>query len=114
MCDDDHPSALSTQCHVQASGSYGFDSAKLFRPNFDTLLQRIDLNNSELVVVFLCSDYQVREWCGLEWRAIRAIIKNKNDHAIMVMQFDNVDVSGSCVVSVIFRCPQKGTKKYEF
>ena len=59
------------------------------------LLQRIYLNNSELVVVFLCSDYEEKEWCGLEWRAIRTIIKNKNDHAIMFMRFDNADVSGS-------------------
>lgn len=70
-------------------------TAQLARPNLDTLLQRIYLNNSELVVVFLCSDYEQKEWCGLEWRAIRTIIKNKNDHAIMFMRFDNADVSGS-------------------
>jgi hypothetical protein len=70
-------------------------TAQLARPNLDTLLQRIYLNNSELVVVFLCADYEKKEWCGLEWRAIRTIIKNKNDHAIMFMRFDNADVSGS-------------------
>ena len=70
-------------------------TAQLARPNLDTLLQRIYLNNSDLVVVFLCSDYERKEWCGLEWRAIRTIIKNKNDHAIMIMRFDGADVSGS-------------------
>lgn len=70
-------------------------TAQLARPNLDTLLQRIYLNNSDLVVVFLCSDYERKEWCGLEWRAIRTIIKNKNDHAIMFMRFDGADVSGS-------------------
>ena len=70
-------------------------TAQLARPNLDTLLQRIYLNNSDLVVVFLCEDYERKEWCGLEWRAIRAIIKNKNDHAIMFMRFDQADVSGS-------------------
>jgi len=68
---------------------------QLARPNLDTLLQRIYLNNSDLVVVFLCHDYERKEWCGLEWRAIRTIIKNKNDHAIMFMRFDNADVSGT-------------------
>lgn len=70
-------------------------TAQLARPNLDTLLQRIYLNNSDLVVVFLCKDYERKEWCGLEWRAIRQIIKNKNDHAIMFMRFDAADVSGS-------------------
>ncbi len=70
-------------------------TAQLARPNLDTLLQRIYLSNSDLVVVFLCKDYESKEWCGLEWRAIRQIIKNKNDHAIMFMRFDAADVSGS-------------------
>lgn len=70
-------------------------TAQLARPNLDTLLQRIYLSNSDLVVVFLCKDYERKEWCGLEWRAIRQIIKNKNDHAIMFMRFDAADVSGS-------------------
>ena len=69
-------------------------TAQLARPNLDTLLQRIYLNNSDLVVVFLCAEYEQKEWCGLEWRAIRNIIKNKNDHAIMFMRLDRADVSG--------------------
>ena len=70
-------------------------TAQLARPNLDLLLQRIYLNNSDLVVVFLCRDYERKEWCGLEWRAIRAIVKNKNDHAIMFMRFDKAEVSGA-------------------
>jgi len=73
-------------------------TAQLARPNLDTLLQRIYLNNSDLVVVFLCADYERKDWCGLEWRAIRTIIKNKNDRAIMFMRFDNADVSGSFAI----------------
>jgi hypothetical protein len=70
-------------------------TAQLARPNLDTLLQRIYLNNSDLVIVFLCAEYERKEWCGLEWRAIRNIIKNKNDHAIMFMRFDHADVGGA-------------------
>lgn len=69
-------------------------TAQLARPNLDTLLQRIYLNNSELVVVFLSSEYEKRQWCGLEWRAIRAIIKNKSDQSIMFMRFDNSEIPG--------------------
>ncbi|MGF6975536.1 hypothetical protein QFZ94_003986 [Paraburkholderia sp. JPY465] len=43
-------------------------TAQLARPNLDTLLQRIYLSNSDLVVVFLCAEYERKEWCGLEWR----------------------------------------------
>ena len=70
-------------------------TSQLARPNLDTLLQKIYLNNSDLVVVFLSSDYEKKEWCGLEWRAIREIIKNKSDHSIMFMRFDNASVQGS-------------------
>jgi len=73
-------------------------TAQLARPNLDTLLQRIYLSNSDLVVVFLCKDYERKEWCGLEWRAIRTIIKNKNDHAVMFMRFDKAEVSGALSV----------------
>lgn len=68
--------------------------AQLARPNLDTLLQRIYLINSSLIVVFLCAEYQQKKWCGLEWRAIRNIIMNKNDQAIMFMRFDNSEMSG--------------------
>lgn len=95
----EYVSAVATEVKKRlGAGTVFYDrdfTAQLARPNLDTLLQRIYLNNSELVVVFLCADYEHKEWCGLEWRAIRTIIKNKNDHAIMFMRFDSADVSGS-------------------
>lgn len=69
-------------------------TAQLARPNLDTLLQRIYLHNSDLVVVFLCADYEAKQWCGLEWRAIREIIKNRNDDSIMLMRFDDSSIQG--------------------
>ncbi|MCL5786073.1 MAG: TIR domain-containing protein [Candidatus Thermoplasmatota archaeon] len=69
-------------------------TAQLARPNMDLLLERIYRNNSDLVVVFLCSEYEKKDWCGLEWRSIRNIIKNKNDQALMFMRFDSAEVSG--------------------
>lgn len=70
-------------------------TGQLARPNLDTLLQKIYLNNSDLVVVFLSAEYERKEWCGLEWRAIREIIKNKSDHAVMLMRFDQATIQGS-------------------
>lgn len=83
------------------SGTVFYDkdfTAQLARPNLDTLLQKVYLNNSDLVVVFLSSDYERKQWCGIEWRAIRNIIKNKSDHALMFMRFDDTVIAGSFAI----------------
>jgi len=54
-----------------------FYQSELARPNLDILLQTIYHKNSDLIVVFLCEDYANKEWCGLEWRALRDLIKKK-------------------------------------
>jgi len=69
--------------------------AQLAKPNLDTLLQKIYLKNSDLVVVFLSEEYEKKKWCGIEWRAVREIINNKSDHAIMFLRFDNADIQGT-------------------
>ena len=82
---------------VLPKGAVFYDNdftAQLAKPNLDTLLQKIYLQNSDLVVVFLCADYQKKKWCGIEWRAIREIVNNRNDHSLMFMRFDNADVTG--------------------
>ena len=74
---------------------YDYDyQSQLARPNLDTLLQEIYRNRSELVVVCLCAEYGEREWCGLEWRAIRDIIKSKKDRQIMFIRFDDSPLDG--------------------
>jgi hypothetical protein len=74
---------------------YDFDyQAQLARPNLDVLLQDIYRNRSSLVVVFLCEKYAEKQWCGLEWRAIRDMIKSKLDDQIMFVRFDDADVEG--------------------
>jgi hypothetical protein len=68
--------------------------AQLARPNLDTLLQDIYRNQSELIVVFLCAEYSKKQWCGLELRAVRDIIKSKEDDRIMLVRFDDTPVDG--------------------
>lgn len=68
--------------------------ADLARPNLDVLLQRIYHDQSELVVVFLAAGYTSSEWCGLEWRAIRNIIKRKKAEQLMFVRLDNAEVEG--------------------
>jgi hypothetical protein len=57
-------------------------------------LQNIYSKQSDLVVVFLSDDYDKKEWCGLEWRAIREIIKRRDDHTVMLMRFDDAAIPG--------------------
>jgi hypothetical protein len=74
---------------------YDYDyQAQLARPNLDTLLQDIYRNRSQLIVVFLCAEYAQKQWCGLEWRAIRDIIKAKEDARVMFIRFDDAPVDG--------------------
>lgn len=68
--------------------------AQLARPNSDILLQDIYSNRSSLVVVFLCEKYAEKQWCGLEWRAIRDMIKFKKDDQVMFVRFDDAAVDG--------------------
>jgi hypothetical protein len=77
--------------------SYFYDSnykAQLARPSLDTLLQDIYRNRSRLIVVFLCEKYQEKEWCGIEFRAIREIIKAREHEKVMFIKMDEGKVEG--------------------
>jgi len=67
----------------------------LARPDLDTLLQRIYHDQSALIVVFLSSGYASSEWCGLEWRAVRDIIKRKRADQVMFVRFDDTAIEGA-------------------
>lgn len=74
---------------------YDFDyQSQLARPDLDTLLQNIYRDNCDLVAVFLCKEYSEKEWCGLEWRAAREIIRSKNNERIMFIRFDDAKIEG--------------------
>lgn len=68
--------------------------SELARLDLDTYLQKIYHDDSELIAVFMCSDYERKEWCGLEWRAIRDLIKKRKRSDIMPVRFDKTHVPG--------------------
>jgi TIR domain len=68
--------------------------AQLARPRLDTLLQDIYRSRSKLVVVFIGGDYQRKQWCGVEFRAIRDIIFDREDARIMFVRLDAGPVDG--------------------
>jgi len=71
-----------------------FYKAHLAQPNLDLLLQKIYKDNSKLNVIFLSSDYEDKEWCGIEFRAIRELIKTGNASNIMLLKLGEVNVKG--------------------
>lgn len=68
--------------------------SQLARPSLDTLLQDIYKNRSKLIVVFLCEKYQEKKWCGLEFRAIKELIMEKEINKIMYIRLDDGQVDG--------------------
>jgi hypothetical protein len=71
-----------------------FHEAELSRPNLDTYLHAIYHDDCELVVVVLSKEYDEKQWCGLEFRAIRDLIKQRRDDEIMFVRVAEGDVKG--------------------
>lgn len=68
--------------------------AFLARPSLDVLLQRIYLN-ARLDVVFLSENYEQKPWCsGIEFRAIRQIIADREHDRVMFVRTGGGDVTG--------------------
>src|SRR5260370_9005559 len=68
--------------------------AEFNRPNLDTYLTRLYHDESDLIAVFLCEAYKAKEWCGLEWRACRDLLKHKADDRLMFFRLDDADIPG--------------------
>lgn len=69
-------------------------TAQLARPSLDTLLQDIYRCRAKLIVVFIGGDYQKKPWCGLEFRAIREIIMQRDHDKVMFVKMDDGRVDG--------------------
>jgi hypothetical protein len=77
--------------------SYFYDNnyvSQLARPSLDDLLQDIYRNRAKLIVIFLGSDYQRKDWCGIEFRAIKEIIMSRDHKRIMFVRMDDGTVQG--------------------
>lgn len=68
--------------------------AEFARPNLDVYLQNLYHQESLLLVFFLCGEYAEKDWCGLEWRAGRDLLKRKCDDRLMFLRLDQADIPG--------------------
>lgn len=71
-----------------------FFKHEIARFNADLYLADVYKEKSELIAVFLCEEYQQKEWCGVEWGVIRDMKKEKRSDEIMLFKFDKAKVDG--------------------
>lgn len=70
-----------------------YHEAEFARLDLDVYLQSLYHEESDLLVVFLCADYERKDWCRLEWRAIRDLIKQRRPD-VMLVRFDQTLIPG--------------------
>jgi hypothetical protein len=76
--------------------TYFYDNnyvSQLARPSLDILLQGI-YTKAKLDVVFLSANYQKKDWCGVEFRAVREIISSREYSRVMFVKTDDGSVEG--------------------
>lgn len=71
-----------------------FYKSQLALPNLDTALQALYRNRSRLLVAFLSGHYSQKMWCGIEFKAIRSILADREDQRVMFVRCDAGDVEG--------------------
>ncbi|CAF1197806.1 unnamed protein product [Didymodactylos carnosus] len=68
--------------------------AELARLNLDLYLQTIYRYQTKLIIVFMCDAYERKDWCGLESRVIRDLLKTRQSHRIMLLTVDGHKIDG--------------------
>ncbi|MBK9140380.1 MAG: SEL1-like repeat protein [Verrucomicrobia bacterium] len=58
-------------------------------------LQQIYAHDADLVVPFYCQDYLNKKWCGVELRAIEALLYDQQFDRVLPFRFDLVDIPSS-------------------
>lgn len=86
---------LTAQLGINTVFYDNYYKSQLARPSLDILIQNIYQNQANLIVVFLCEQYQEKDWCNLEFRVVRDIIKKrKQNNKIMLIKMDEGEVEG--------------------
>jgi tetratricopeptide (TPR) repeat protein len=69
-------------------------AAELARPDLDLYLGTLYREQTDLIVPFLCADYQWKKWCNMEWRQIRDLWFQLEGERIMPFRFDDAPIPG--------------------
>lgn len=71
-----------------------FHEAEFSRRDLGIYLPDLYHDQSDLIVVVICPDYEKKEWCGLEWTSIHSLLKNRKDEEVMLCHFAHAMVKG--------------------
>ncbi|MGH8586863.1 MAG: hypothetical protein ACREWE_12015 [Gammaproteobacteria bacterium] len=71
-----------------------YHEAEFARRNLGIYLPELYHEQSDLVVVVVCPDYDVKQWTGLEWTAIHDLLSKRKDDEVMLCRFDHAIVKG--------------------
>ena len=71
-----------------------YHEAEFARSDLALHLPTLYFEETDLVVAVLCNDYDQKEWCGLEWKAIYGRLKKHEEREVMLCRFDQVEVAG--------------------
>jgi len=71
-----------------------YHRAEFANPDLAFTLPDLYKKEADLIVVVLCPDYERKQWCRLEWRAIYSIIKEADPKQIMLTRFEYADGKG--------------------
>ena len=64
--------------------------ADFARPDIDVYLPNLYRTESDLIALFLCSDYARKRFCKLEWRFVKQLLKTDDEKRIMFLSFDSI------------------------
>jgi hypothetical protein len=68
-----------------------YHEAEFARDELDAHLTGLYRDHSDLIVVVLCRNYEWKEWCGLEWKSIRGLLKQRKKDGILLTRFDRME-----------------------
>lgn len=71
-----------------------FHEAEFARNDLSIYLPNLYNQDSDLVVVVVCPNYDVKEWTGLEWLAIHDLLQQRHREEVMLCRFDHAHVDG--------------------
>lgn len=69
-------------------------------------------NDTDLIVAVFCRDYDQKQWCGLEWRAIFSLIKENQSKKILLSRFDLMDGKGLFGLGGFIDLDQKAPEQF--
>jgi tetratricopeptide (TPR) repeat protein len=71
-----------------------YHEAEFGRDDLGFILPDLYHDESDLVVAVFCPKYEQKEWCGLEWRAVFDLLKQRRNEEVMLCRFDRATARG--------------------